>query len=90
MRIATQVSYKTTTLTSRGGRVDLLPQAIGQDAFWLGRPIWANPFTEESAREWAGGWQAGLAELRRRCANEALPEADGSPAWQSLVRAYRR
>ena len=89
MRTATQVSYKTTTLTSRGGRVDLLPQALGRDAFWLGRAIWANPLTGESAREWAAGWHAGLADLQRRCAAEALPDADGSPAWLALVRAHR-
>ena len=89
MRIATQVSFRTTTVTSRGGRVELLPQALGRDAFWLGRPIWANPLTGESAREWAAGWHAGLVDLRRRCGEETLPDADGSPAWQALVRAHR-
>ena len=89
MRIATQVSYQTTTLISRDGRVDLLPQARGRDAFWLGRPIWANPLTGDPARQWSAGWHEGFSELQRQCGESNLPDADGSPAWQALVRAHR-
>ena len=89
MRMGSHTSYKTTTLASGGGRVDLLPHAMGLDAFWHGRPIWANPFAGEPAREWANGWHSGLAELQRRCRDEALPAADGSAEWKQLVQANR-
>jgi hypothetical protein len=88
MRTGSHTSYKTTTLVSRAGRVDLLPHAMGLDAFWHGRPIWANPFAGEPAREWAAGWHSGFEELQRRCRDRALPDADGSTAWQQLVRAH--
>ena len=50
MRMGSHTSCKTTTLVSGGGRVDLLPHAMGLDAFWHGRPIWANPFAGEPER----------------------------------------
>ena len=90
MRIASHVAFKTTTLISGAGHVDLLPHATGRDAFWLGRPIWANPLTGEPARNWAAGWRAGLEELRKQCGQGELPTPDGSAAWQALIRAHRQ
>jgi hypothetical protein len=89
MRMGSHTAYKTATLVSNGGRVDLLPHAMGLDAFWRGRPIWANPFAGAPAREWVTGWHAGLAELQKRSGGAALPAADGSFEWKQLVRAHR-
>jgi hypothetical protein len=90
MRMGSHTLHRTTTLASRGGQVDLQPLAIGLNAFWQGRPIWANPFAGEPAREWTTGWQSGLAERQRRCRDVALPDADGSTAWQQLIRGHRQ
>ena len=89
MRMASQICFQTTTLVSRG-HVDLLPHARGLSAFWHGRPIWANPFAGEPAREWAAGWHAGLTELQQRCPDKTLQAADGLTAWKQLVRAHRQ
>ncbi len=44
--------------------IDVLePSAAGREAFWTGRPIWANPLTGADARGWREGWNRGLAEF---------------------------
>src|SRR4029077_8969550 len=88
MRTSTQISYTATTPLYRPGRVELLPQAMGRDAFWQGRPIWANPFAGDPARQWSAGWHSGVAELRARSGKEELPSPDDS-SWQSLIKAHR-
>ena len=90
MHMTSHISFKTTTLTSSDGRVDLLPHATGRDAFWSGRPIWANPLTGEPARAWAEGWHAGLEDLLTQCDQVELPAPDGSSAWRAFVRAHKQ
>ena len=51
----------------------LEPSAAGREAFWTGRPIWANPLTGADARAWKEGWNQGLAEFAASTGHEALP-----------------
>jgi len=51
----------------------LEPSAAGREAFWTGRPIWANPLTGADAREWQKGWNHGLAEFSTCTGHPALP-----------------
>ena len=51
----------------------LEPSAAGREAFWTGRPIWANPLTGADAREWREGWNQGLAEFTASTGQSALP-----------------
>ena len=51
----------------------LEPSAAGREAFWTGRPIWANPLTGADAREWRKGWTRGLAEFSACTGHPALP-----------------
>lgn len=51
----------------------LEPSAAGREAFWTGRPIWANPLTGADAREWREGWNQALAEFGACTGHSALP-----------------
>ena len=51
----------------------LEPSASGREAFWTGRPIWANPLTGADARGWREGWIRGLAEFSACTGYSALP-----------------
>ena len=51
----------------------LEPSAAGREAFWTGRPIWANPLTGADARAWREGWNQGLAEFAASTGQSALP-----------------
>ena len=51
----------------------LEPSAAGREAFWTGRPIWANPLTGADARGWREGWNQGLAEFAASTGQSALP-----------------
>ena len=53
----------------------LEPYAAGREAFWHGRPIWANPLTGNAAREWTDGWKKGFGELVARTGEIALPSS---------------
>jgi hypothetical protein len=50
--------------------------ASGHEAFWHGRPIWANPFVGVPAREWTAGWKRGAAEFDVLNGGQA-PTSDG-------------
>jgi hypothetical protein len=51
------------------------PNALGREAFWKGRPIWANPLVGHAARAWTAGWRQGLAELTTHSGQTDLPES---------------
>lgn len=66
------------------------PDAAGRDAFWMGRPIWANPLTGDPAREWTAGWKRAHDELTTRCGQDVVTaSAANRAAWRTLLRAYR-
>lgn len=55
-------------------RINVLePAAAGREAFWTGRPIWANPLTGADARDWREGWNQGLGEFSASTGQTALP-----------------
>ena len=65
-------------------------RASGREAFWHGCPIWANPLTGESAREWTDGWKRALVELNARSGRRVLPAASNDSAeWAALLALYR-
>jgi hypothetical protein len=61
---------------------ELDAHAQGGKAFWNGRPIWTNPLTGGSAREWAAGWKQALGELSRRVSGRILAAAE-STEWDA-------
>jgi hypothetical protein len=48
-------------------------RAAGREAFWHGRPIWANPLIGGPARDWTAGWKRGATELAARRSESKLP-----------------
>jgi hypothetical protein len=63
------------------------PAASGRDAFWAGKPVWANPYVGAAARSWKSGWVSGQAELVQRAGDPALSASDGER--KRLLLAYR-
>jgi len=63
--------------------------AAGREAFWHGLPIWANPLTGDSARDWTAGWKHGLVELASRCGDQDIPGVDDSEELHRLLDRYR-
>jgi hypothetical protein len=70
-------------------RLELNPDAAGVEAFWDGRPIWANPLTGEPARQWAAGWKTALRDLTARCGDIDPSISEDSMKWLALLRANR-
>jgi hypothetical protein len=65
----------------------LEPSAAGREAFWTGRPVWANPLTGTDAQEWRRGWNQGLAEFAASTGQAALPAK--ALQRQHLLMKYR-
>ena len=66
---------------------ELDAHAQGRRAFWNGRPIWTNPLTGGSAREWVAGWKQALGELSHRFKGRILSAAE-SDEWDTVLALY--
>ena len=63
------------------------PAAAGREAFWIGRPVWANPFIGVAARAWKTGWIDGQAELAMLAGEAAFTESEAEQ--ERLLELHR-
>jgi hypothetical protein len=63
------------------------PTSAGREAFWEGRPVWANPLTGVAARAWKAGWTQGQTELSTRAGESALTTS--ADEFRKLLRQHR-